>query len=383
MGKKGHCRTRLAAHLTGGNGDLGSFEGQSLPAADRLILRLAGIGDRPETENRGRQPLREPTMDENGATHLCDTQKLASQAIATSSTAGYPTYLIVLSGGIPGAMLPLSMAGSRLGRSADNAIQFPDASISRYHAFFGTDEEGQVRLTDLSSSNGTFLNGRRLSENIPVRVQDGDRIQFGASVVVKLIRPDPCEEQFQHEMFERTVRDPLTGLYNRTYFLNQFGPLADRGALRGLGTAVLMLDIDRFKRINDTHGHEIGDVVLREVAGVLRQSTRADDLVARYGGEEFVVALPVSAPDQATERAERVRSTLASKRIVANGIPVRVTASLGLAFTPPGKPRSIATLVATADRGLYQAKHAGRDRTVFSHDIARPEIELAATTDGE
>ena len=219
-------------------------------------------------------------------------------------------------------MLRLSPGGSRLGRSADNTIQLPDASISRYHAFLGDDDEGQVRLTDLGSTNGTFLNGRRLPENTPVRVQDGDRLQFGANVIVKFIRPDPCEEQFQREMFERTVRDPLTGLYNRAFFLAQFGPLADRGALRGLGTAVLMLDIDHFKRINDTHGHEVGDAVLREVAGVLRQATRADDLVARYGGEEFVVALPVAAPDQATERAERVRSTLASRRILAGGVPL-------------------------------------------------------------
>ncbi len=202
-------------------------------------------------------------------------------------------------------------------------------------------------------------------------------------MVVKFIRPDPCEEQFQREMFERTVRDPLTGLYNRAFFLAQFGPLADRGALRGLGTAVLMLDIDHFKKINDTHGHEVGDVVLREVAGVLRQATRADDLVARYGGEEFVVALPVAAPDQATERAERVRSSLASRRILADGVPLRVTASLGLAFTPPGRPRSVAALIATADKGLYQAKNAGRDRTVFSHDVASRPCESATTVDGE
>jgi diguanylate cyclase (GGDEF)-like protein len=322
-------------------------------------------------------------MDDKGATHLCDLLTPESEAIGSASTSQYPTYLIVLNGGIPGAMLRLSAAGNRLGRSADNTIQLPDPSISRYHAFLGADDEGQVRLTDLGSTNGTFLNGRRLPENTPVRVQDGDRLQFGVSVIVKFIRPDPCEEQFQREMFERTVRDPLTGLYNRAFFLNQFGPLADRGALLGLGTAVLMLDIDHFKRINDTHGHEVGDVVLREVAGVLRQATRSDDLVARYGGEEFVVALPVAAPDQATERAERVRSTLASRRILANGIPLKVTASLGLAFTPPGRPRSVAALIATADRGLYQAKNAGRDRTVFSHDVVNRPMESATTVDGE
>ncbi len=322
-------------------------------------------------------------MDDNGATHLCDLLTASGQAAAPPSSSQHPMYLVVLSGGIPGAMLRLSTGGSRLGRSADNTIQLPDASISRYHAYLGVDEEGQVRLTDLGSTNGSFLNGRRLPENTPVLLQDGDRLQLGANVVLKFIQPDPCEEQFQREMFERTVRDPLTGLYNRAFFLSQFGPLADRGALKGLGTAVLMLDIDHFKRINDTHGHEVGDAVLREVAGVLRQATRSDDLVARYGGEEFVVALPVAAPDQATERAERVRATLASRRILAGGIPLRVTASLGLAFTPAGRPRSVSALISTADRGLYQAKNSGRDRTVFSHDVVSRPSESATTVDGE
>jgi diguanylate cyclase (GGDEF)-like protein len=322
-------------------------------------------------------------MDENGATQICPALTPTCQGAASSSTSDYPIYLVVLGGGIPGAMIRLEQSVNRLGRSADNTIQLPDSSVSRHHALLGADADGLIRLTDLGSTNGTFLNGRRLAENTPVRVHDGDRLQFGAGMVVKFIRPDPCEEEFQREMFERTVRDQLTGLYNRTFFLSQFIPLVERGALRGLGTAVLMLDIDHFKKINDTHGHETGDAVLREVAGVLRQSTRADDLVARYGGEEFVVALPVAAPDQATERAERVRSTLASRRIVAGGIPLRVTASLGLAFTPPGRPRSASALIATADKGLYLAKNSGRDRTVFSHDSAGRSIETVSTIDGE
>ncbi len=323
-------------------------------------------------------------MDDNGVTYVCDQARPSGQAPAAPASSGpYPMYLVVLGGGIPGAMLRLSTGGTRLGRAADNTLQLPDTSISRYHAFLGLDDEGQVRLTDLGSTNGTFLNGRRLPENTPVRVGDGDRLQFGAHVIVKFIRPDPCEEQFQREMFERTVRDPLTGLYNRAFFLAQFGPLADRSGLKGLGIAVLMLDIDHFKRINDAHGHEVGDAVLREVAGVLRQATRSDDLVARYGGEEFVVALPVAAPDQATERAERVRSTLAERRILAAGMPLNVTASLGLAFTPPGRPRSVAALIATADQGLYQAKNSGRDRTVFSHELVPRSIEVETTIERE
>ena len=329
-------------------------------------------------------PRRHQTMDDNGTTYLCDLVRASTQALAPpSAPAHHPLYLVVIGGGIPGAMIRLSSGATRLGRAADNTLQLPDGSISRYHAFLGVDEEGQVRLTDLGSTNGTFINERQIPEHTPIRIDDGDRLQFGANVVFKFIRPDPCDEQFQREMFERTVRDSLTGLYNRAYFLAQFGALADRSGVKGLGVAVLMLDIDHFKRINDHHGHEVGDAVLREVANVLRQATRSDDLVARYGGEEFVIALPVAAPDSATERAERLRTMLSSRRILAVGTPLRVTASIGLAFTPADRPRSVASLLGTADRGLYQAKNSGRDRTVFSHELAPRLVESSSTLDGD
>ena len=319
-------------------------------------------------------------MDDNGTTYLCDLVRPSTEILAPPNTpAQQPLYLVVIGGGIPGAMIRLSSGGTRLGRAADNTLQLPDISISRYHAFLGVDEEGQVRLSDLGSTNGTFINEKRIPEHTPVRIDDGDRLQFGANVVFKFIRPDPCDEQFQREMFERTVRDSLTGLYNRAYFLAQFGALADRSGVKGLGVALLMLDIDHFKRINDHHGHDVGDAVLREVANLLRQATRTEDLVARYGGEEFVIALPVAAPDAATERAERLRSSLASRRMLAAGVPVEVTASIGLAFTSAERPRSVASLLATADRGLYQAKNSGRDRTVFSQEVATRLIESSST----
>ena len=321
-------------------------------------------------------------MDDNGTTYLCDLVRPSTQALAPArEPAQYPLYLVVIGGGIPGAMIRLASGGTRLGRAADNTLQLPDGSISRYHAFLGVDEEGQVRLNDLGSTNGTFVNERRVPENTPIRIEDGDRLQFGANVLFKFIRPDPCDEQFQREMFERTVRDSLTGLYNRAYFLSQFSAMADRSGVKGLGVAVLMLDIDHFKRINDQHGHPVGDVVLREVANILRQATRSDDLVSRYGGEEFVIALPVAAPDGATERAERLREMLAARRILAGGIPLRVTASIGVAFTPADRPRSVASLLATADRGLYQAKNSGRDRTVFSHEVIPRAIESLSTVE--
>ena len=213
-------------------------------------------------------------------------------------------------------MQRLGAGGTRLGRSHENTVRFADLGVSRRHASIVADAQGEVWLTDLESTNGTYLNDGRVAPHVPHRLHDGDRVRLGSSVVVKFVRLDPCDERFQRELFERTVRDPLTGLYNRSYFLDQIGPLADLGTSRGQGLAVLMLDIDHFKRVNDTLGHDAGDAVLREVAAVLRESTRGEDLVARYGGEEFVAALPVASPGQATERAERIRANLAARRIV-------------------------------------------------------------------
>ena len=310
-------------------------------------------------------------MDENGVTYLCDMQQTHRPgASASSGDASLPLYLILVNGGIPGAMLRVNTGGTRLGRSADNTYQFREVTISRHHATLAVDHHGLARLTDLGSTNGTFLNDRRLVENTPVRVKDGDRIRLGSSLTLKFVRLDPCEEQFQREMFERTVRDPLTGLYNRAFFLDQVGVLAEYNAVHGLGVCVLMLDVDHFKRVNDTFGHDVGDLVLREVAAVLREATRPEDLVARYGGEEFILALPVIAPDQATERAERVRVSLAERRIVADGIVLRVTASLGLAFAPADRMASASALINAADRCLYQAKHNGRNCIAFRSDAA-------------
>jgi diguanylate cyclase (GGDEF)-like protein len=308
-------------------------------------------------------------MDDNCATNLCDL--LVQAEAEPARDVSLPMYLIMVSGGIPGAMLRLSAEGTRLGRSSENTFQFREISVSRHHAVLAVDPQGIVRLTDLGSTNGTFLNERRIAAHGPVRVKDGDRIRLGTTVVLKFVRLDPCEEQFQRQMFERTVRDDLTGLFNRAYFLNQVGPLAEQSALRGLGVAILMLDVDHFKQVNDRFGHDAGDQVLREVASVLREATRPEDLVARYGGEEFVLALPVVAPDQATERAERIREALAERRIRAGGAALHVTASLGLAFAPADRVSSGAALITAADRCLYQAKNLGRNRIVFRPDNLR------------
>ncbi len=309
-------------------------------------------------------------MDARGKTQICFSAVAGSEATAGAQAAGAQgavtllLYLIIVRGGIPGTMLRLGQKSSSLGRSVENTFQFHDNTVSRRHAVLSIDAAGVAWLMDLGSTNGTFVNGRRIDAQTPVQAGDGSRIQLGSSTLLKYLKLDPCEEGFQRELYERSVRDDLTGLYNRGYFLSQIGPLAELNSMCELGLALILVDIDHFKRVNDTHGHTVGDLILREVAEVLRESTRGNDLVARYGGEEFILALPSSSLEQATERAESIRSRLSSRLVAASQAQVGVTASLGLSFVPAGRVRDVEALITSADEALYMAKRSGRNRVI-------------------
>jgi diguanylate cyclase (GGDEF)-like protein len=155
--------------------------------------------------------------------------------------------------------------------------------------------------------------------------------------------------------------DALTGLPNRRYF-DEFCGLLARRRRSGDAVGVLMIDIDKFKRLNDTFGHATGDEVLRAVGGAIVAAVREDDVPARYGGEEFVVLLRNPSPEVALEVGERVRASVGALDIRRFGVG-RVSVSVGVAVA--GRvDQPIADLIAEADRALYRAKRTGRDRVV-------------------
>jgi two-component system, cell cycle response regulator len=310
-------------------------------------------------------------MDAKAITHFCESP-LNSSRSDSGLAHRQSAYLIVIRGGLPGTMLRVGPDDTTLGRSADNSFSLDDMTVSRRHATLRVDALGLVTITDDGSTNGTFLNGRRIDIRRTVSIEEGDRLQLGSGVLLKLVRLDASDEHFQQEMFERTVRDGLTGVYNRSYFLNQVGRLAGRYTAQGVGLAIMMVDVDHFKRINDRYGHVTGDLILREVSSVIRESTRAEDLVARYGGEEFILALPASSPELAAERADRIRMNVGARRIRTSGGEVRVTVSIGLAYRSHESPIRPMSLIEAADEALYQAKADGRNCVILAQQALSP-----------
>ena len=164
---------------------------------------------------------------------------------------------------------------------------------------------------------------------------------------------------------EVSSRDTLTGLYNRWYVIEKIDSEINRALRHGSPMALLMLDIDHFKSVNDTYGHTVGDQVLQWVGKTLKESCRVYDVPGRYGGEEFCVVLPETRAGNTGVVAERIRQRLSTTPMIIGDEAISVTASFGIAgidCTPEEGILSPAALIDRADRALYTAKHNGRNR---------------------
>jgi diguanylate cyclase (GGDEF)-like protein len=169
--------------------------------------------------------------------------------------------------------------------------------------------------------------------------------------------------QLEQQLRQMATTDALTGAMNRGHFLTLGQREVSRVQALGLGLAVVMLDVDHFKMINDQHGHPAGDAALQHLVGLLRAGTRRVDLLGRMGGEEFAVVLPAVTDDIAMEIAERLRAMVARAKLTHGGTEITMTISLGVASLSRDEA-TLETCLARADAALYAAKHGGRNRVM-------------------
>jgi diguanylate cyclase (GGDEF)-like protein len=271
-------------------------------------------------------------------------------------------HLIVIAGNNVGKYYRLDRPTTYLGRGETCEVQIQDTGVSRKHARVLLDPTGDVWLEDLDSTNGTFVENHRIERRL---LRDGDKIQLGRTTIIKFSLTDATELRFAEQMYVSATHDALTRVNNRKYFDEQFLAEFAFAARHRLPLSVLMIDLDHFKQVNDTHGHQTGDHVLKVVARTLARMLRTEDLLARYGGEEFVIL--ARGIDKAAARtiAERVRSTIESLLIPLSSDPdgaLRITISVGTATFVDGVPVSRVALLAAADAALYRAKRNGRNR---------------------
>ncbi|MEJ7733874.1 MAG: GGDEF domain-containing protein [Polyangiaceae bacterium] len=246
---------------------------------------------------------------------------------------------------------------TRVGRGADNQIVLDGDSVSRRHAHFEQRQTSWLVVDD-GSTNGTYCNDEQISREVVLK--NGDRVKIGPTIF-KFLSGADVEAQYHEEIYRMTIIDGLTQIHNKRYLFEALEREIIRGRRHERDLAILMFDIDHFKRINDVHGHLAGDFVLKEMARIVQSRIRRDEVFARYGGEEFAIILPETSLEGAGALGETLRQKVAEHVFVFQADSIRATISIGAAVLKD-TDRAANELIKRADEKLYEAKNGGRNR---------------------
>lgn len=244
-----------------------------------------------------------------------------------------------------------------IGRDPENAIVLESDSVSRRHCRIEKAKEDWF-IVDLGSTNGTYVNDILIQTR--ARLTSGQFVKIGDSIF-KYLNGDNIESAYHEEIYRTVVTDGLTQVANKRALGDFLEREVARARRHNRTLTVLMMDLDHFKLINDTHGHLTGDVVLKEVAGVVKNRIRKDELFARYGGEEFVCVLPETGMEAAKTLAEDIRQGIEGHVISFEGQEISVTVSIGAVEFDITRHQTSADLLMEADKNLYIAKNNGRN----------------------
>jgi diguanylate cyclase (GGDEF)-like protein len=308
-----------------------------------------------------------PVSDDSGIPLAVPDDETAAVSDGTGSglrllPRGLKPTLRVLTGTQAGRTYVIAGQELVVGRGSGCELQIDDGVLSRQHCRILRSGDSFV-IEDLGSRNGTRVDGAPVTE---IRLlPDGAQIQLGGGVTIKFSVKDDLELAAEQRLYESAVRDPLTGLHNRRHLDERLRAELAFAARHVAPLSVLIIDVDHFKKINDTYGHPAGDAALRALAERLQRSVRAEDLVARYGGEEFAVIARGIKASGALLLAERIRETVARLQVDHEARTLSFTVSIGVT-TMDGERAfpTVETLLKSADEALYRAKSTGRNRCV-------------------
>ena len=268
-------------------------------------------------------------------------------------------FLVVMTGKDIAHRYPLLKDAIVIGRALEVDIVLEDDRASRQHARISTSEQGVI-LEDLNSTNGTYVNNQKIDH---WSLMDGDLIAIG-NTLLKFSFQSEVEGEYHDGMVDSVKTDGLTGLLNRRFFDKQLELEMSRADRANSALSFILCDLDNFKKINDTFGHQVGDLVLKLVSSAIKDTIRETDFAGRYGGEELCVLLPDTELQGAGEVAEKIRSAVEQLDINQEQGGLRVTVSIGVsARSDPSQ--TIKSLVQCADENLYHAKANGKNQVVI------------------
>ncbi|HPQ81270.1 MAG TPA: GGDEF domain-containing protein [bacterium] len=267
-------------------------------------------------------------------------------------------FILFISGPLMGKMYLLENESTMIGRADDVDISIPDSKISRHHMRL-SQRGGDIILEDMGSTNGTFVNGERVKSRA---LESNDKVHLSSDTLFRFAIGDEADRMFQEEMHQMANYDAITGVLNKHALLKRLQEEFSYAKRTGSPLSLLMIDIDFFKKTNDTYGHMAGDYVLSGVADRIKGGIRDEDILARYGGEEFVVMLRGIKREGALLMAERIRSLVAAKPFKFEKHDIPSTISLGIATLDGDGFESAEKMISHADACLYRSKESGRNR---------------------
>ena len=265
-------------------------------------------------------------------------------------------YLIIVDGDNAGKIYPLDKKAITIGRSDEFDIQLADSSCSREQAIIEFNDNNKPVLKDLDSTNGTFVNGAKITE---INIEDGDKILLGFSSVFMFAIQDSLESKFQMNLYESSITDHLTGAFNQKYFLDTLSKAFSYSLRHHTSLGLLMLDIDFFKKINDTYGHIVGDIVLKEFVKRIKNNLRNEDILCRYGGDEFAVIVRDFKYGFVKIAADRIRLFFDGRSINCKDHKINISVSIGAATIDYENIATSEDMIELADANLYKAKQSG------------------------